>query len=123
MATFAKTSFDTTIQYATFRTTYPKQLFNSVFRYHEHTPVRNETQLSIWDVELCVIGVDPSAKKIAGAHEAASHDARATGTAHLDRFEYYVQGNLENLSFLDDGSVDLLISGSYAHETVLIYQK
>lgn len=53
-----------------------------------------------------------------GQREAASHDAQTTD---MDRLEN-VQGDAENLSFLDDGSVDLLISDSYAHEAVRICQ-
>lgn len=68
-----------------------------------------------------IIGVDPSANMIASARRAASHDAQATETVHLDRFEY-VQGDAENLSFLEDGSVDLLISGSFAYGAMLICQ-
>lgn len=58
-----------------------------------------------------IVGVDPSAKMIASARESASQDAQTTNTANLGRFEY-VQGDAENLSFLEDGSVDLLIAGS-----------
>ena len=36
MATFAKTTFDSA-RYALFRPSYPRQLFDSVFRYHEQT--------------------------------------------------------------------------------------
>lgn len=36
MATFAKTSFNTAI-YATFRPTYPRQLFDFIFQHHERT--------------------------------------------------------------------------------------
>ena len=36
MATFAKTTFDSA-RYALFRPTYPRQLFDAAFRYHEQT--------------------------------------------------------------------------------------
>lgn len=141
MATFAKTSFNTTI-YATFRPTYPRQLFDFIFQHHERTrgarwdtavdlgcgtgkcllcaAMHYNTETSIIPlgqatVELTpfkrIIGVDPSAKMIASARESASQDAQATNAANLSRFEY-LQGDAENLSFLDDGSVDLLIAGS-----------
>jgi hypothetical protein len=37
MATFAKTTFDSA-RYALFRPTYPRQLFDAAFRYHEQSP-------------------------------------------------------------------------------------
>ena len=36
MATFSKTTFDSA-RYASFRPTYPRQLFDAAFRYHEQT--------------------------------------------------------------------------------------
>jgi ubiquinone/menaquinone biosynthesis C-methylase UbiE len=59
-----------------------------------------------------VIGVDPSAKMIDAARELAVSNAQSTNSETETKFEY-VQGNAENLSFLEDGSVDLIIAGPH----------
>lgn len=57
-----------------------------------------------------IIGVDPSAKMIDIAKEyTKSYPMEASMES---RFEY-VQSSAEDLSFVEDGSVDLMISGSY----------
>ncbi|KAG1817456.1 S-adenosyl-L-methionine-dependent methyltransferase [Suillus variegatus] len=119
MATFAKSSFDSTI-YATFRPTYPRSLFNFIFRYHE----RNEG--ARWDravdlgcgtgqatVELTpfkrVTGVDPSCKMIEVARGTLQKTPERTG-----QYEY-IQASAESLTFLEDSSVDLVISAEACH--------
>jgi len=57
-----------------------------------------------------VIGIDPSAKMISTARELAAFNAQSANSP--EKFEY-VEGNAENLSFLQDGSVDLIISGPH----------
>ncbi|KAG1804037.1 S-adenosyl-L-methionine-dependent methyltransferase [Suillus subaureus] len=119
MATFSESSFDSTI-YATFRPTYPRSLFDFIFRYHE----RNKG--ARWDravdvgcgtgqatVELtpfkCVTGVDPSSKMIEVAQGTLEEKSSSTGQLK------YVHGSAENLSFLEDSSVDLIISAQASH--------
>lgn len=119
MATFAKSSFDSAI-YATFRPTYPKSLFDFIFRYHE----RNNS--ARWNravdlgcgtgqatVELTpfkrVTGVDPSSKMIKVAQGTLKSTPESTG-----QYEY-IQASAENLTFLEDSSVDLVISAQACH--------
>ena len=55
MATFAKTTFDTAI-YASFRPTYPRQLYDFIFKHHERTPGAR------WDTAVDLgCGTGPSA--------------------------------------------------------------
>jgi ubiquinone/menaquinone biosynthesis C-methylase UbiE len=60
-----------------------------------------------------VVGVDPSAKMIEVAKQLAMENAQSTNSENVNQFEY-VQSEAENLSFLKDGSVDLLISGQFS---------
>lgn len=57
-----------------------------------------------------VVGVDPSAKMIESARQSAATDAQSTNSANVNQFEF-VQADAEKLSFLEDGSVDLIVSG------------
>ena len=57
-----------------------------------------------------VIGVDPSAKMIESAREMAFADPQSTNSVNVTQFEY-VQSSAESLPFLEDRSVDLVISG------------
>ncbi|KAI0049342.1 hypothetical protein FA95DRAFT_1604467, partial [Auriscalpium vulgare] len=77
MTTFAKTTFNTA-RYAAARPTYPRQLYDFVFQYHERTRgAKWDTALDLGcgtgqaTVELTpfkrVVGVDPSAKMIESA--------------------------------------------------------
>jgi SAM-dependent methyltransferase len=59
-----------------------------------------------------VIGVDPSGKMIDAARKSAASHAQLTNTEDVNRFKY-VKGDAENLSFLEDGSVDLIIAGPH----------
>lgn len=59
-----------------------------------------------------VIGVDPSAKMIQVARQFATANAQTTNSVDANQFEY-VQSEAENISFLEDGSVDLMISGQH----------
>ncbi|KAF7984927.1 hypothetical protein HWV62_9835 [Athelia sp. TMB] len=122
MATFAKTTFDTAI-YASFRPTYPRQLYDFIFKHHARTPgARWDTAVDLGcgtgqaTVELTpfkrILGVDPSAKMVASAREAAARDTHTP--AGLKRFEY-VQGSAEHLPFLADGSADLVVAAQACH--------
>ncbi|KIM80188.1 hypothetical protein PILCRDRAFT_73389 [Piloderma croceum F 1598] len=124
MATFGKATFDT-IVYASSRPTYPKQLFDFIFKYHERQPgSRWDTAVDLGcgtgqaTTELIpfkrVVGVDPSAKMVDAARELAVSNAQSTNSETETKFSY-VQGNAENLSFLEDGSVDLIIAAQAAH--------
>jgi len=140
MATFSKASFNT-IKYAAARPTYPRQLFDFIFRYHEHGPASVEGDSidrsasfnlkARWDVAVdlgCgtgqatielhpfkhVIGVDPSAKMIDGARQYISSSLGGPETPSKGQFEF-VQSAAEKLGFLEDRSVDLVIAAQAAH--------
>jgi len=136
MATFGKATFDTAV-YASFRPTYPKQLFDFIFRYHEgQRGARWDTAVDLGcgtgtSIRVClmiimtylckgqatteltpfkrVVGVDSSAKMIAAARESAASNPSLMNSENVNQFEY-VEGDAENLVF-EDGSVDLLIAG------------
>ncbi|KAH7890650.1 S-adenosyl-L-methionine-dependent methyltransferase [Phlebopus sp. FC_14] len=103
MATFGETNFNTAI-YAASRPTYPRELYEFVFSFHRRS------QSAQWEraidlgcgtgqatTELTpfrhVTGVDPSTNMIQSARESPA----------------------ETLSFLEDGSVDLVIAAQAAH--------
>ena len=58
-----------------------------------------------------VIGVDPSAKMIESAREMT---ALSANSVNVNQFEY-LQSSAESLPFLEDESVDLVVSGEYRH--------
>jgi SAM-dependent methyltransferase len=120
MAAFAKATFDTAI-YAAFRPTYPRQLFDFIFRYHERS------QNARWDTAVdvgCgtgqattelnqfkrVIGVDSSAKMVDGARK----HINSLGLVPLNKFEF-IQSGAEGLPFVEQSSVDLLVAAQAAH--------
>ncbi|KAG2160194.1 S-adenosyl-L-methionine-dependent methyltransferase [Suillus bovinus] len=119
MATFAKSSFDSAI-YATFRPTYPRSLFDFIFRYHElNKGARWDRAVDLGcgtgqaTVELTpfkrVTGVDPSSKMIEIAQSTLKNTPANTG-----QYEY-TQASAESLTFLEDSSVDLVISAQACH--------
>ncbi|GBE84563.1 hypothetical protein SCP_0605420 [Sparassis crispa] len=120
MTTFRKATFDAAI-YASARPTYPRQLYDFVFQYHERGATAR------WDLALdlgCgtgqatheltpfkrVIGVDPSARMI----ERANQDIKESGLFDQGRLQF-IQSPAESLSFVGDGSVDLMVSAQAAH--------
>ncbi|ETW75244.1 hypothetical protein HETIRDRAFT_241537, partial [Heterobasidion irregulare TC 32-1] len=140
MATFSKASFDS-VRYAAARPTYPRQLFDAVLQYHARSPAAQwltavdlgcgtgqaTTELRAFKH---VIGVDPSPNMLAQARanvtassnanandpdasNANASDANANANA-TTQFEF-VQAPAEDLSFLKDASVDLLIAAQAAH--------
>lgn len=141
MATFAKTSFDTVI-YAASRPTYPKALFELIHKYHQEgsaaLPVegkrpplkgrpRFDTAIDLGcgtgqaTAELTqfrkVIGVEPSAGMLENAKKYVL-ERFGTGETNSDttnaQFEF-VQSSAEQLGFLEDKSVDLVIAAQAAH--------
>ena len=56
-----------------------------------------------------VIGVNPGAKMIESAREMT---ALSTNSVNVNQFEY-LQSSAESLLFLEDESVDLVVSGEY----------
>lgn len=118
MATYTSATYNAA-RYAAIRPTYPKQLFDFVFRYHEGgTKARWETAVDIGcgtghaTVELTafkhVIGVDPSSTMI---KQAETHIGTTTHPGELQ----FKQSKAEELTFLDDASVDMITSAQAAH--------
>ncbi|KAF8555275.1 S-adenosyl-L-methionine-dependent methyltransferase [Imleria badia] len=125
MATFGKATFNA-LSYAASRPTYPRALFDYVFRFH------GASGGGRWDravdlgcgtgqatVELTpfktIVGVDPSAGMVDAAHRAlASPDSSSNVVSELSRITY-VQSPAEKLAFLEDGSVDLMIAAQSGH--------
>ncbi|KAK7062727.1 trans-aconitate methyltransferase 1 [Paramarasmius palmivorus] len=142
MATFAKASFDSAI-YAASRPRYPKALFELIYKYHQEGPAalplasqgsytlkgrpRFDTAVDLGcgtgqaTAELTqfkkVIGVEPSAGMVENARKYVV-ERFGSGETNLDatseQFEF-VQSPAENLGFLGDNSVDLVIAAQAAH--------
>ncbi|KAF5389651.1 hypothetical protein D9757_004119 [Collybiopsis confluens] len=132
MATFAKTSFDAAV-YAASRPTYPKALFQFIFDYHERGvgalprgPANHSSARYQLAVDLgCgtgqattalhpfkrVIGVEPGEGMV---EKAKSYIQEYLGGANTSQFDF-VQSSAEQLDFLEDESVDLVISAQAAH--------
>ncbi|KAF9219081.1 hypothetical protein BS17DRAFT_437328 [Gyrodon lividus] len=119
MATFAKATFDTVI-YAASRPTYPRALFEYVFRFHGSSgAARWTTAVDLGcgtgqaTVELKrfkkVIGIDPSASMVESARKALK-----TNDIQQGQIEY-VQSPAEKLDFLKSESVDLVIAAQAGH--------
>ncbi|KAJ7224230.1 hypothetical protein GGX14DRAFT_424756 [Mycena pura] len=137
MATFAKTTFNAA-KYALSRPTYPRALFDSVLTYHEQSlllpgtsarwthaldlgcgtgqataellkPPESDTEAESNKGFARVTGVDPSAKMIS---EATSHAATLGARAAALNF---FNAPAENLDFIKDQSVDLVIAAQAAH--------
>lgn len=130
MATYAKASYNAA-KYAANRPTYPPQLFDLLFRYHERgAKARFDTAVDVGcgpgqaqfvSLPICelsfvgqatleltpfkrIIGVDPSDTMI----QQARNNLKATG---CPREVEYKQSSAENLAILADDSVDLMLSG------------
>ncbi|CAL1711001.1 unnamed protein product [Somion occarium] len=118
MATFGKATYNAA-KYASIRPTYPKQLYDFIFQYHARSPNARwgaavdlgcgtgqaTTELTPFQR---IIGVDPSNKMI----EQAKQNVQATT---LPNQVEYIQSSAEDLHFLKDGEVDLIISAQAAH--------
>ncbi|KLO18265.1 hypothetical protein SCHPADRAFT_820169 [Schizopora paradoxa] len=137
MATFSKVGFSVD-KYAIARPTYPRQLFDSIFRYHELGP-QGENAAPMegkprWDVAVdlgCgtgqatvelhpfkrIVGVDPSQKMLESARKYADTFVSEEGKSNPSEGNQFgfVQSAAEELGFLKDGSVDLVVSAQAAH--------
>jgi len=111
MATFAKSTFSAA-SYAAFRPTYPPTIFRTVLEYHRgpknlcldlgcgHGLISRELALSF----TCVIGTDPSGGMI--------KQAQSSTTQKNVSFR---EASAEDLSFIEDGSLDMVVAGQAAH--------
>ncbi|KAJ3899113.1 S-adenosyl-L-methionine-dependent methyltransferase [Lentinula edodes] len=142
MSTFAKSSFDAAV-YAASRPTYPKALFQLIFNYHEKGAAafpgnssasttnqgpQSSTLRPRWNTAIdlgcgtgqattelspfkTVIGVEPSKGMVQKAREQIE---KALGSEKTSQFSF-VQSSAEKLDFLENESVDLVISAQAAH--------
>jgi len=113
MATFAKSTFSAA-SYAAFRPTYPSALFRTVLNYHQgprslcldlgcgHGLISRELAPSF----TRVIGTDPSAVMVA--------QAQRTTPPTLSNVSFR-QASAEDLGFIEDGTLDMVVAGQAAH--------
>lgn len=137
MATFSKTTFDAAA-YLAFRPSYPKWVSEKVLTYHFGSRTPSSSARSSLALDLgCgpgistlsllphfdrVIGLDPSSKMVdaaitpdtPGLPSSLVPSASDGSKGKLGKVEYR-QGYSEELSFLEDSSVDLVTSGQAAH--------
>ncbi|KAJ6493978.1 S-adenosyl-L-methionine-dependent methyltransferase [Mycena vitilis] len=120
MATFAKSSYDSA-SYAASRPTYPRLLYDLVLQFHEKGPAVGAVDLGCGTgqatVQLLandehrgfqsVIAIDPSANMVQVAKESLPEDLKS----HVE----VRQGAAEDLSFIENGSVDLVTAAQCAH--------
>ncbi|KIY51923.1 S-adenosyl-L-methionine-dependent methyltransferase [Fistulina hepatica ATCC 64428] len=138
MSAFAKRSFDTAV-YAACRPTYPNQLFQMLFKYHElgssfnnpNNAANRSKKIPRWDLAVdlgcgtgqATLGIVSSFKRVVGvdASEKMLDGARKYITANLDKQVLdahqidFVASSAEDLSFLQDSSVDMVIAAQAAH--------
>ncbi|KDQ53965.1 hypothetical protein JAAARDRAFT_136509 [Jaapia argillacea MUCL 33604] len=118
MATFSRSAFNTSVYHLS-RPTYPRQLYEFIFKHHGQAKnARWDTAVDLGcgtgqaTTELSpfkhIIGVDPSAKMLDEARE-------ATKQLGLSNEFKYIQSSAEDLSFLEDGSVDLIVTAQAGH--------
>ncbi|TAQ86412.1 hypothetical protein B7494_g5257 [Chlorociboria aeruginascens] len=113
MATFAKSTFSA-VGYAAFRPTYPTSLFRKVLSYHSgpsnllldlgcgHGLISRELSPSF----KSIIATDPSAGMI--------KQAISSTPSSLSNISFR-EASAEDLSFLADGSLDMVVAGQAAH--------
>ncbi|KAJ8082351.1 trans-aconitate methyltransferase 1 [Marasmius tenuissimus] len=139
MATFAKTTFDASV-YAASRPTYPKALFDLIFKYHQNgvclpgRPVpelarqgkaRFDTAVDLGcgtgqaTVALTpfkrIIGVEPSGGMVAKAKKQLQEQHGVGDNSAVFSQIEFVQSSAEELGFLKDESADLVIAAQAAH--------
>ncbi|KAI8179226.1 hypothetical protein K4K51_003805 [Colletotrichum sp. SAR 10_75] len=113
MSVFARSTFNAA-GYAAFRPSYPASLYKTILGYH-NAKSSNGTALDLGcghgliSRELAphfskVIAIDPSANMVKQASESTT-DAKIT----------FRQASSEDLSFVEDQSVDLVVAGQAAH--------
>ncbi|EIW55807.1 S-adenosyl-L-methionine-dependent methyltransferase [Trametes versicolor FP-101664 SS1] len=112
MATFGKTTFNAA-KYATSRLTYPRALYDFVFKFHEHAKgARSGGQATVELTRFqCIIGVDLSARMIKQARENVK--LRLAGLDLSSPVEF-VQASAEALP-VEQGSVDFIVAAQAYH--------
>ncbi|TVY13335.1 Trans-aconitate 3-methyltransferase [Lachnellula arida] len=112
MATFAKTFFNA-LSYAAFRPTYPPALYKTILAYH-NGPSNTLLDLgcghglisrSLSPHFTSILATDPSASMIT--------QAKSSSTQYPNI--QFRQASAENLDFIEDGSLDMVVAGQAAH--------
>ncbi|EHL02640.1 putative Trans-aconitate 3-methyltransferase [Glarea lozoyensis 74030] len=96
MATFGKAGFNA-VSYATFRPSYPPQLFKTVLSYHQGP------SMTLLDLGA---GHDPSPSMI--------KQAKASTSSSFSNVSFH-EASAEDLHFVDDSSLDMVVAGQAAH--------
>ncbi|KAF2672616.1 putative Trans-aconitate 3-methyltransferase [Microthyrium microscopicum] len=114
MTTFAKSTFSAA-SYAAFRPTYPPQLYTLLLNYH-----RGPRTL-VLDLGaghgLIARALAPSFDRIMSTDPSPNMVAQATAQTPADKYPNvsYKQASAEDLTFLPESSVDMIVSGQAAH--------
>ncbi|KAF9219080.1 S-adenosyl-L-methionine-dependent methyltransferase [Gyrodon lividus] len=121
MATFGKTNFNTAV-YAVSRPTYPQELYDFIFDFHKRSQdAKFERAIDLGcgtgqaTVELTpfkrVTGIDPSENMVQSAREVLEKREIVQRDHVID----FVHCSAENLDFLGDHSIDLVVSAQAGH--------
>ncbi|CAD6453043.1 cc951494-32e8-48af-a945-483ffee49ab9 [Sclerotinia trifoliorum] len=123
MATFAQKSFSAT-SYATFRPSYPQKLYTQILNYHRGPRttlldlgcghgVISRALGSAGNFEK-IWGTDPSSVMIEEA-KTLSNKINANNLYNKEANIEWRQASAEDLSFVEDGSLDMVVAGQAAH--------
>ncbi|KAF7857979.1 hypothetical protein EAF04_009336 [Stromatinia cepivora] len=123
MATFAQKSFSAT-SYATFRPSYPQKLYTQILNYH-HGPRTTLLDLGCGHGLITralgsaggfekIWGTDPSRVMIEEA-KALSNKPNANNPHGREGKIQWRQASAEDLSFVEDGTLDMVVAGQAAH--------
>ncbi|EKD15433.1 methyltransferase domain-containing protein [Drepanopeziza brunnea f. sp. 'multigermtubi' MB_m1] len=118
MATFTQSTFNA-LSYATFRPSYPRQLFQKVLAFHNASP--NATKGTLLDLGcghgLISRELSPSFTTVLGTDPSASMISQAQSSTPQEKYTNisYRQASAEDLSFVADGSLDMVVAGQAAH--------
>ncbi|KUJ10487.1 putative Trans-aconitate 3-methyltransferase [Mollisia scopiformis] len=114
MTTFAKTGFNA-LSYAAFRPTYPPQVFKTVLTYH-----RGPSSLLL-DLGcghgLISRELSPSFTRVLATDPSSSMITQATSSTPPSKYPNIEcrQASAEDLSFIPDGTLDMVVAGQAAH--------
>ncbi|CAG8960996.1 hypothetical protein HYFRA_00002535 [Hymenoscyphus fraxineus] len=113
MATFSKTTFNA-LSYAAFRPSYPPKLFQTLLTYHRGS---TNTLLDLGcGPGLISRSLSPSFKSVLGTDPSPGMIAQAKSSTppHISNIQFR-EASAENLGFIEDGSLDMVVAGQAAH--------
>ncbi|PHH60000.1 hypothetical protein CDD81_2204 [Ophiocordyceps australis] len=112
MSIFGRPTFSAA-DYAAARPTYPASLYNKIVQFHGHAPRRNLLDLGCGH-GLVSRAMSAYFDSVVGLDVAANMVEQASSMTHNSKISYS-QGHAEDLSWLADGSIDMVVSGQAAH--------